>query len=86
MNPYSENLVSLAEAYAAHRGVSLWRVGALAVNRGSFFVRLKQGKLNCRTDTYLRALRWLSDNWPEPPEWPSDIPRPEPTHQLDEAA
>lgn len=75
----------LAETYAAHRGISLWRVGALAVGSSKFFFRLKGGG-SCRTDTYVRALQWFSGNWPEPPEWPPDVPRPEPTPQLEEAA
>ena len=78
--------MALAEAFALHRNVSLWRVGSLVANRGSFFVDLKKRRRHCRTDTYVRALQWFSDNWPVPPEWPSDIPRPEPASDLKEAA
>ena len=85
MAPFSKSLVDLAEAYAAHHGISLWRVGALASGSSNFFIRLKKGR-DCRTETYLRTLQWFSDNWPEPPEWPGDTPRPRPAHQLDEAA
>ena len=85
MNPFQSHLLALAEAYATHRGISLWRLGVLVAGRSSLFIHLKKGR-DCRTDTYLRALQWFSDNWPEPPEWPADIPRPVPTHHLDEAA
>ena len=78
--------MAVAEAYATYRGIGLWRVGALAANRGSFFVDLKSGKRHCRIDTYVRVLQWFSDNWPEPPAWPPDVPRPEPTPRLEEAA
>ena len=86
MNSLDASLVALAEAYATHRGISLWRVGALAANRGTFFVDLEKGKRHCRTDTYFRVLQWFSDNWPDPPAWPPDVPRPAPTPSLKEAA
>ena len=79
-------MVALAEAYAVHRGIGLWRLGAIILNRTSFFVQLKEGRINCRTDTYERVLQWFSDNWPEPPEWPQGVPRPEPTPQVEEEA
>ncbi len=76
------SLVTLANLYSAKMGVSLWRVGHLAANRGAFFVDLKEKHRHCRTDTYLRVLRWFFEHWPEDLAWPSDIPRPEPPHTL----
>ena len=78
MNSLETSLVALAEAYASDRNVTLWRVGHLAANRGSFFVDLKSGKRHCQTNTYYRVVHWFSDHWPEGLEWPSDTPKPEP--------
>ena len=64
MNALDANLVTLAQGYARWRGVSLWRVGHLAANRGSFFVDLREDRRHCQTDTYSRVLQWFSDRWP----------------------
>ena len=79
MNSLNASLVVLAEAYAQHRGVALWRVGHLAANRGSFFVDLKSGSRHCQTNTYSRVLQWFADQWPAGTPWPQDIPRPAPS-------
>lgn len=78
MNTLNETLVTLAERYAGWRGVSLWRVGHLAANRGSFFVDLRDGRRHCQTGTYSRVLQWFSDHWPTELIWPVGAPRPEP--------
>ena len=77
MNALNETLVTLAQGYARWRGVSLWRVGHLAANRGSFFVDLREGRRHCQTDTYSRVLQWFSDQWPDELAWPAEAPRPE---------
>lgn len=77
MNALNETLVTLALHYARWRGVSLWRVGHLAANRGSFFVDLRDGRRHCQTNTYTRVLQWFSDNWPTDLEWPTSTPRPQ---------
>ena len=79
MNALDATLVTLATGYAGWRGVSLWRVGHLAANRGSFFVDLKEGRRHCQTDTYSRVLQWFSDQWPDELAWPAEAPRPEPS-------
>ena len=80
MNALDASLVFLSEVFAAHRGVSLWRVGHLAAGRGSFFVDIKNHKRHCQTNTHTRVLQWFSDHWPSDLAWPSDIPPPSPTH------
>ena len=79
MNSLSSSLVALAEEYAAVKKVSLWRVGHLSANRGSFFVDLQNQRRHCQTNTYERVIQWFSDHWPADEPWPADIPRPEPT-------
>ena len=72
-------LVRLARIVADARGVSLWRIGHLAAGRGSFFVDIAAGQRSCTVSTYDRVLQWFSDHWPADLEWPSDIPRPDPS-------
>lgn len=79
------HLLTLADAFSAHRGISLWRLGVLAAGHSRFFFRLKRGG-DCRTETYNRALQWFSDHWPDPPAWPEDIDRPEPDRDQRKAA
>ncbi len=86
MNSLDASLVALAEAYASEQDVTLWRVGHLAANRGSFFVDLKNQRRHCQTNTYSRILQWFSDHWPADLEWPSDTPRPKPTTADSKAA
>lgn len=47
----------------------------LAVNKRTLFARLKAGK-SCTLRTSVRAVRWLSDHWPEGVEWSAEVPRP----------
>ena len=63
-------------------GVSLWRVGHLTANRGSFFVDLKKKNRHCQTNTYMHVLHWFFEHWPEDLAWPSTILRPELPHTL----
>ena len=85
MNALDAELVKVAEVYSSHRRISLWRVGHLTANRGSFFVDLQNCRRHCQTNTYSRVLQWFSDNWPEDKPWPEDIPRPEPRVQKEGA-
>ena len=79
MNALDMTLVTLAVDYARWRGVSLWRVGHLAANRGSFFVDLRDRRRHCQTDTYSRVLQWFSDHWPPDLVWPAEVQRPQPS-------
>lgn len=68
-------LVTLAEIYAAHRGLSLSTVSTYAAGDGKFFPALR-GSAGCTLRRAARVLEWFSDNWPSDLEWPHDIPRP----------
>ena len=85
MNALTATLVDLAVGYAHWRGVSLWRVGHLAANRGSFFVDLREGRRHCQTNTYSRVLQWFSDHWPSDLAWTADVPRPQPSGATQES-
>ena len=71
----TETLVTLAETYAAHRGLALSTVSTYAATDGKFFPELKKGA-GCTLRRAARVLDWFSDNWPADLEWPHDIPRP----------
>ena len=87
MDSLSQNLVHLAELYAKHKNVRLWRIGHQAAGRGGFFVDIKAGR-SCRTNTYETVVQWFSDHWPDEQvlPWPEHlVPRP-PRSQPGEAA
>ena len=71
------SLVDLGQRYADARGISLWRVGFLAADDGKFFPRLQTGR-TCTLRLARVVVQYLSDHWPDGPEWPADIPRPAP--------
>ena len=76
---YRTDLIALAEAYAAARGLSVARVATLARNDGKFFRRLQEGA-GCTVETYQGLLQWFSDRWEEAGAgaWPASVARPEP--------
>lgn len=59
-------------------------LGTYAADHGEFFKRFAQGRVTIRRAEAI--LQWLSNSWPGDLEWPPDIPRPEPTPQVEEAA
>ena len=63
-------LVALVELFAEHTGRSAGTVSRLATGSGDTIVRLRRGSTITarRAD---RALRYLSDNWPEDLPWPN---------------
>ncbi|WP_370269197.1 hypothetical protein [Nioella sp.] len=72
----TDTLVALAEAFAAHRGLTLSTVSTYAATDGKFFPDLKRGA-SCTLRRAARVLSWFDENWPSDLEWPSDIPRPQ---------
>lgn len=72
----SNALIELAEALAAHQGVTHWAISQRIFGRGDVFSRLMDGR-NCFHSTIERAERWFGENWPEDLAWPEDIMRPD---------
>ena len=68
-------LVALVELFAEHTGRSAGTVSRLATGSGDTIVRLRRGSTITarRID---RALRYLSDNWPEDLPWPNRTDEP----------
>lgn len=71
----STDLITLAEAYAAHVGRGPYTVAARVGVHSRFFTRLKDGH-GCHIDTFQKVFDWFNDNWPGDLEWPRQIPRP----------
>ena len=68
-------LITLADALAAHQGVTHYAISMRALGKGDFFKKLKAGG-DCRTATASRLMAYFSDAWPADLAWPRDIPRP----------
>ena len=68
-------LIILADALAAHQGVTHYAISMRALGKGDFFKKLKEGA-DCRTSTAARVLAWFDRVWPTDLSWPSNIPRP----------
>ncbi len=73
----ADRLVSLTELFAKHTGRSVSTVSRHATGSGDTVARLQRGG-TITTRRVDRALRFLSDNWPETVGWPADVPRPSP--------
>lgn len=79
-------LLTVARAYSDASGRSLARVSHLIHNSSVLFKKLEEGG-TCTLDTYDKAMRWFSDNWPAELPWPDGIVRPAPrTATASEAA
>lgn len=71
------HLVVLCALFAEQTGRSISTVSRCATGSGDTIARLRRGSA-ITTRRAERALRFLSENWPEPVEWPTHIPRPPP--------
>lgn len=69
-------LIKLAEALAAHQGVTHFAISMRAMGKGDFFKNMIERGYDCRTRTAAKLMQWFSDNWPADLAWPRDIPRP----------
>ncbi len=68
-------LLTLAQRYADHRGLTLSTVATYAAGDGKLFRRWSEGS-TCTVRRAERVASWFSDHWPLGLDWPSDIPRP----------
>lgn len=75
MNSISD-LLSLADAFAAARGLSESRVSTLAFSSGARLKQLRAGG-DIGTRTLAQAIQWFSDHWPDSAAWPAGVHRPE---------
>lgn len=75
MDDTVRRLVALCELFAESTGRRVSTVSRYATGSGETVARLRRGHA-ITTRRAERAFRFLSENWPEPVEWPADIPRP----------
>ena len=68
-------LLAVADAYAAHRGLSRARVSTIVFNAGAALDRIAAGR-DLTTGNFERAMRWFSLNWPSGAKWPAGVKRP----------
>jgi hypothetical protein len=71
------NLLCVAEAFTAVRGVSPATLGRLAAGDWRFFVHLNDGSKTFTARKYDEVIFWFSENWPEDAVWPDQVARPE---------
>jgi hypothetical protein len=77
MDMQTDQLIKLAENYAAHQGLKLSTVSTYAANDGKFLKELSD-QASCTVRRFNLVLHWFSENWPEDLPWPKDIERPQP--------
>ncbi len=77
-------MISLIEAYAQAKGLSLSRVSSILFSSGTKYEELLEGK-DITVGRLEDAVRWFADNWPEGHEWPQGIARPMPTLKIEAA-
>jgi len=65
--------LTLAQAYGAATGMSLYRVGIAACNNNKIFRRMEDG-FGCHTGSLERAGAFFVEHWPEDTPWPASVP------------
>lgn len=70
-----DQLLTVSDAFALHRGISRARVSTIVFNAGHVLERIASGR-DLSTGNYERSMRWFSENWPEGARWPDGIERP----------
>lgn len=81
-----EQILALADAYGAARGVKDATVSTLVFADGKRIQAIRDGR-DLGVRTAMKAFQWFSDHWPADVEWPDGIDRPAPApHQAAEAA
>jgi hypothetical protein len=71
----TEQLLTVAETYAAASAVELTTVSSRVFNDGKKLNAIKGGAdiLSGRLEM---ALRWFAENWPAGVDWPAEVSRP----------
>lgn len=70
-----DQIVIVADRYAAAVGIGRKRLSTIVFNRGAKIDDIADGG-DLATGTFERAMRWFSENWPAAVEWPEGIDRP----------
>lgn len=75
MDSTARYLVTLCGLVAEQTGRSISTISRHATGSGETIARLRRGRA-ITTRRAERAFQFLSENWPERVQWPTDIPRP----------
>jgi hypothetical protein len=78
----TEQLLTVARAYAAGAGVELSTVSSRALDDGKKLAAIEAGA-DILVGRLERTLQWFSDNWPSETTWPDDVPRPVPAREVE---
>lgn len=73
--PFTDQLISVANAYSEATGASISTLSTKLFNGGGRLDAIASGG-DLNTRNYERAMRWFSENWPEGVEWPKGVGRP----------
>jgi len=76
MKTFTEQLVTVARAYAEGSGVSLSVVSHRVFDDSKRLPLVEEGGASVTLRRAEQALEWFSDNWPDGVSWPPDVVRP----------
>lgn len=79
MTTLTQQLLTVAHAYAAAEGLDLSRVSWRAFSESKTLGALLEGRSSPTLRRADRALQWFSDHWPEGATWPASVARPSPS-------
>ena len=80
-----QHLITLIEAYAKAKGLSLSRVSTVLFSSGIKYEQMIAGA-DINIGRFEDAVRKIAADWPEGAEWPDGIARPAPIPPQDEVA
>ncbi|WP_264046947.1 hypothetical protein [Methylobacterium flocculans] len=60
-------------------------MSTIVYGSGNAILRLRDGA-DMGSERIHNGLQWFSDHWPEPADWPADVPRPPKTPTTTEQA
>lgn len=78
LNLLSANLLEMAKRHQAATNEAMCSFGLVAAGSSKFFDNVRNG-VEFDRDTYDRVIGWFDRNWSSKAEWPSWVPRPDPS-------
>lgn len=72
----TDQLLRVARAYCAARGLSMARVSTLVFNEGKKLDAIETHGADLATGRFEMAMGWFSTHWPEGAQWPAEVARP----------
>lgn len=73
---YRDQMITLIETLARHRGLSESRISCLCSGGGNLIRRLRE-KRPLTVDRYLSIKSWFGAHWPPDLPWPAGVDRPD---------